>query len=65
MYNKPYVANKVLMIRQLVNIKTDEGGYVTNHDNKFNSINIKIYVDIGFDNKVQSLCYYRHYQKAC
>ena len=56
MYEKPSAANKVFLIRQLVNLKMKEGGSVTDHVNEFNSIISRlISVDIEFENEVQAL----------
>ena len=37
MYEKPSAANKVFLIRQLVNLKMKESSSVTDHVNEFNS----------------------------
>lgn len=51
-YENPSATYKVYLIRKLVNTKMKEGGHVTNHVNKFNSIISRfIYVDIGFLNE--------------
>ncbi|GKC58160.1 retrovirus-related pol polyprotein from transposon TNT 1-94, partial [Tanacetum coccineum] len=56
MYEKPSVANKVFLIRQLVNLKMKEGGSVTDHVNEFNSIISRLVsVDIKFEDEVQVL----------
>ena len=56
MYEKPSAANKVFLIRQLVNTKMKEGGSVTDHVNEFNSIISRlISVDIGFEDEVKAL----------
>nr|GEW91463.1 retrovirus-related Pol polyprotein from transposon TNT 1-94 [Tanacetum cinerariifolium] len=56
MYEKPSVANKVFLIRQLVNLKIKEGSSVTDHVNEFNSIISRlISVDIKFEDEVQAL----------
>nr|GEW83588.1 retrovirus-related Pol polyprotein from transposon TNT 1-94 [Tanacetum cinerariifolium] len=56
MYEKPSAANKVFLIRQLVNLKMKEGGSVTDHVNEFNSIISRVIsVDIKFEDEVQAL----------
>ena len=56
MYEKPSAANKVFLIRQLVNLKMKEGGSVTDHVNEFNSIISRLVsVDIKFEDEVQAL----------
>ena len=56
MYEKPSAANKVFLIRQLVNTKMKEGASVTDHINEFNSIISRLgSVDIKFDDEVQAL----------
>lgn len=39
MYDKPFIDNKVFLIRQLLNTKIKEGEFVTNHINEFNNNN--------------------------
>ncbi|VFQ79110.1 unnamed protein product [Cuscuta campestris] len=56
MYEKPSAANKVFLIRELVNTKMKEGTSVTEHINKLNSILARLLsVGIKFDDEVQSL----------
>ncbi|GKF15315.1 hypothetical protein Tco_0056777, partial [Tanacetum coccineum] len=56
MYKKPSVSNKVFLIRQLVNTKMNEGAFVADHVNEFNSILSRLMlVDIKFDDEVQAL----------
>ncbi|VFQ69302.1 unnamed protein product [Cuscuta campestris] len=56
MYEKPSVANKVFLIRELVNTKMKEGTSVTEHINKLNSILTRLAsVGIKFDDEVQAL----------
>jgi len=38
MYEKPSAANKVYLIRKLVNLKMGEGNSITNHISEFNTI---------------------------
>ncbi|VFQ90409.1 unnamed protein product [Cuscuta campestris] len=56
MYEKPSVANKVFLIRELVNTRMKEGTSVTEHINKMNSILTRLAsVKIKFDDEVQVL----------
>ncbi|VFQ74902.1 unnamed protein product [Cuscuta campestris] len=56
MYEKPSAANKVFLIRELVNTKMREGTSVTEHINKLNSILARLAsVGIKFDDEVQAL----------
>ncbi|KAK1425161.1 hypothetical protein QVD17_20507 [Tagetes erecta] len=56
MYEKPSAANKVYLIRELVNTRMKEGDSVTVHINNLNSILSRlISVDIKFDDEVQAL----------
>ncbi|VFQ66026.1 unnamed protein product [Cuscuta campestris] len=56
MYEKPSAANKVFLIRELVNTRMKEGTSVTEHINKLNSILARLLsVGIKFDDKVQAL----------
>ncbi|VFQ85514.1 unnamed protein product [Cuscuta campestris] len=56
MYEKPSAANKVFLIRELVNTKMKEGTSVTEHINKLNSILARLLsVGIKFDDEVQAL----------
>ncbi|VFQ93400.1 unnamed protein product [Cuscuta campestris] len=56
MYEKPSAANKIFLIRELVNTKMKEGTSVTEHINKLNSILARLLsVGIKFDDEVQAL----------
>ncbi|VFQ68701.1 unnamed protein product [Cuscuta campestris] len=56
MYEKPSAANKVFLIRELMNTKMREGTLVTEHINKLNSILARLAsVGIKFDDEVQAL----------
>ena len=56
MYERPSAANKVFLIRQLVNLKMMEGRSATDHINEFNSILSRLTsVGIGFEDEVQAL----------
>ncbi|KAI3816312.1 hypothetical protein L1987_16005 [Smallanthus sonchifolius] len=56
MYEKPSAANKVYLIRELVNTRMKEGDSVANHINNLNSILSRLVsVDIKFDDEVQAL----------
>ncbi|KAD4179733.1 hypothetical protein E3N88_28324 [Mikania micrantha] len=56
MYEKPSTANKVFLIRELVNTKMMEGASVTSHINNLNSILSRLLsVGIKFDDEVQAL----------
>ncbi|VFQ93059.1 unnamed protein product [Cuscuta campestris] len=56
MYEKPSDANKVFLIRELVNTRMKEGTSVTEHINKLNSILARLLsVGIKFDDEVQAL----------
>ncbi|CAH9079423.1 unnamed protein product [Cuscuta epithymum] len=56
MYEKPSAANKVFLIRQLVNTRMKEGASVRDHINEFNSIISRLgSVEIKFDDEVQAL----------
>jgi len=56
MYEKPSAANKVFLIRELVNTRMREGSSVTEHINKLNSILARLVsVDIKFEDEVQAL----------
>ncbi|VFQ58507.1 unnamed protein product [Cuscuta campestris] len=56
MYEKPSAANKVFLIRELVNTRMKEGTSVTEHINKLNSILTRLAsVGIKFDDEVQAL----------
>ncbi|GJV95640.1 hypothetical protein Tco_1547217 [Tanacetum coccineum] len=49
-------SNKVFLIRQLVNTKMNEGAFVADHVNEFNSILSRLMsVDIKFNDEVQAL----------
>ncbi|VFQ98600.1 unnamed protein product [Cuscuta campestris] len=56
MYEKPSTANKVFLIRELVNTRMKEGTSITEHINKLNSILARLLsVGIKFDDEVQAL----------
>ena len=56
MYEKPSVANKVYLIRRLVNLKMGEGNSITNHISEFNTIIVQLtLVQITFDDEVKTL----------
>jgi len=56
MYEKPSAANKVFLIRELVNTRMKEDSSVTEHINKMNSILVRLMsVGIKFDDEVQAL----------
>ncbi|VFQ90194.1 unnamed protein product [Cuscuta campestris] len=56
MYEKPSAANKVFLIRELVNTKMKEGTSVTEHINKLNSILARLLsVGIKFDDEVTAV----------
>ncbi|KAL4554254.1 hypothetical protein LXL04_039612 [Taraxacum kok-saghyz] len=56
MYEKPSAANKVFLIRELVNTRMREGNSVTVHINNFNSILSRLgSVRIKFEDEVQAL----------
>jgi len=56
MYEKPSAANKVFLIRELVNTRMKEDSSVTEHINKANSILARLMlVGIKFDDEVQAL----------
>jgi len=56
MYEKPSAANKVYLIRRLVNLKMGEGNSITNHISEFNTIIAQLTsVQITFDDKVKTL----------
>ncbi|VFQ99128.1 unnamed protein product [Cuscuta campestris] len=56
MYEKPSAANKVFLIRELVNTRMKENTSVTEHINKLNSILTRLaLVGIKFDDEVQAL----------
>ncbi|KAL4564723.1 hypothetical protein LXL04_028792 [Taraxacum kok-saghyz] len=56
MYERPSAANKVFLIRQLVNVKMMEGRSATGHINEFNSILSRLTsVGISFEDEVQAL----------
>ncbi|VFQ97324.1 unnamed protein product [Cuscuta campestris] len=56
MYEKPSAANKVFLIRELVNTRMKNGTSITEHINKLNSILAKLLsVGIKFDDEVQAL----------
>jgi len=56
MYEKSYAANKMYLIRRLVNLKMGEGNSVTNHISKFNTIIARLTsVQITFDDEVKAL----------
>ena len=56
MYEKPSAANKVFLIRELVNTKMKEGSSVTVHINNLNSILSRLAsVSIKFEDEVQAL----------
>ncbi|VFQ84433.1 unnamed protein product [Cuscuta campestris] len=56
MYEKPSAANKVFLIRELVNTRMKNGTLVTEHINKLNSILARLsLVGIKFDDEVQAL----------
>ena len=42
MYEKPSAANKVYLIRSLVNLKMGEGNSITNHISEFNTIVVQL-----------------------
>ena len=42
MYEKPSTANKVYLIRRLVNLKMGEGNSITNHVSEFNTIIVQL-----------------------
>ncbi|VFQ99727.1 unnamed protein product [Cuscuta campestris] len=55
-YEKPFVANRVFLIRELVNTRMKEGTSVTKHINIMNSILTRLAsVKIKFDDEVQAL----------
>ncbi|VFQ77053.1 unnamed protein product [Cuscuta campestris] len=56
MYEKPFAANTIFLIRELVNTRMKEGTSVTEHINKLNSILARLaLVGIKFDDEVQAL----------
>ena len=56
MYERPSAANKVFLIRQLVNLKMRHGSSATDHINEFNSILTRLAsVEIKFEDEVQAL----------
>ncbi|VFQ89430.1 unnamed protein product [Cuscuta campestris] len=57
MYEKPSAANKVFLIRELVNTRMKKGTSVTEHMNKLNSILARLLLSVGikFDDEVQAL----------
>ncbi|XP_047162886.1 uncharacterized protein LOC124832672 [Vigna umbellata] len=56
MYEKPSLANKVYLIRRLVNLKMDEGNSVTHHISKFNTIIAQLAsMQITFDDEIKAL----------
>ena len=56
MYEKPSAANKVFLIRELINTRMKEDSSVTEHINKMNSILARLMsVGIKFDDEVQAL----------
>ena len=56
MYERRSTANKVFLIRQLVNLEMMEGRSATDHINEFNSILSRLTsVGIGFEGEVQAL----------
>ena len=56
MYEKPSAANKVFLIRELVNTRMKEDSSITEHINKTNSILARLMsVGIKFDDEVQAL----------
>ncbi|VFQ99320.1 unnamed protein product [Cuscuta campestris] len=56
MYEKPSAANKVFLIRELVNTRMKNGTSITEHINKLNSILARLLsVGIKFDDEVQAL----------
>jgi len=56
MYEKPSAANKVYLIRRLVNLKMGEGNSITNHISEFNTIIVQLtLVQITFDDEVKTL----------
>ncbi|VFQ76765.1 unnamed protein product [Cuscuta campestris] len=56
MYEKPSAANKVFLIRELVNKRMKNGTSVTEHINKLNSILARLLsVGLKFDDEVQAL----------
>ena len=55
MYEKPSAANKVYLIRRLVNLKMGEGNSITNHISEFNTIIAQLTsVQITFDDEVKA-----------
>ncbi|VFQ87479.1 unnamed protein product [Cuscuta campestris] len=56
MYEKPSAANKVFLIRELVNTRMKKGTSITEHINKMNSALTRLVsVKIKFDDEVQAL----------
>ncbi|VFQ58235.1 unnamed protein product [Cuscuta campestris] len=56
MYEKPSAANKVFLIRELVNTRMKNGTSITEHINKLNLILARLLsVGIKFDDEVQAL----------
>jgi len=56
MYEKPFAANKVYLIRRLINLKTGEGNSITNHISEFNRIIAQLTsVQITCDDEVKAL----------
>ena len=56
MYEKPSAANKVYLIRRLVNLKMGESNSITNYISEFNTIIAQLTsVQITFDDKVKAL----------
>ena len=50
MYEKPFAANKMYLIRRLVNLEMSEGNLVINHISEFNTIIVQLTsVQITFD----------------
>jgi len=58
MYEKPSAANKVYLIRWLVNLKMGEGNSINNHISEFNTIIAQLtLMQITFDDEVKALIF--------
>jgi len=56
MYEKPSTSNKVHIIKNLFNLKKNEGGNIQHHVNNFNSVTSQLdSVKIDFDDEIKEL----------
>ena len=56
LYENPFASNKVFLMKNLFNMKMEEGGSIVDHLNNFNNItSLLSSVGINFDEEIRAL----------